>query len=63
MHRLRHPDLRILLLELGGRHALWTRAATQNQGEEKGGESFHDMLSRLIDERERRVAGGVRIEN
>lgn len=26
-------------------------------------ESFHDMLSRLIDERERRVAGGVGIGN
>ena len=36
VHRLGHPDLSILLLELGGRHALWTRAARQKQGEEKG---------------------------
>ena len=63
MHRLGHPELSIMFLELAERHALWTRAATQKQGEEKGGESFHDMLSRLIDGRERRAASGVRIEN
>lgn len=43
-----------MFLELGERHALWTRAARQKPGEEKGCESFHDMLSRLIDGRERR---------
>ena len=52
-----------MFLELAERHALWTRAATQKQGEEKGGESFHDMLSRLNRGTERRAASGVRIRN
>ena len=33
---LGHPDLSVMFLELGERHALWTRAARQKQGEEKG---------------------------
>jgi len=33
---LGHPELSIMFLELGERHALWTRAARQKQGEEKG---------------------------
>jgi hypothetical protein len=35
----------------------------RSRARRRGCESFHDMLSRLIDGRERRAASGVRIEN
>jgi hypothetical protein len=35
----------------------------RSRARRRGCESFHDMLSRLIDGRERRAASGVRIRN